>query len=127
MSAVACCRAVIWTARQHSPAARLRDAPLDMIDIMLEPASHGGYEIAGTAAGVKNIQASGRLLEVAGKDVAQAPFPHVIQWLSGSPGEPHTLVLQRGGNRVTIHATAQSVFGKPALPMARITGRWRSP
>lgn len=101
---------MIWAARQHSPAARLRDAPLDMIGIMLEPASHGGYEVAGTAAGVKDIQVGDRLLEVDGRDVTRAPFSSVVNLLSGSPGTPRTLSLQRGGTHFTVHASVQTIL-----------------
>lgn len=88
----------------------VHDATLDMVGIMLEPAGHGGYEVAGTAAGVKGIEVGDRLLKVDGKTVSQAPFSNVVQLLTGSPGEPRTLVLQRNGVRVTVHATVQSIL-----------------
>ncbi|TAN04070.1 MAG: hypothetical protein EPN36_10145 [Rhodanobacteraceae bacterium] len=88
----------------------VRDASLDMVGIMLEPAADGGYEVASTAAGVKDIQVGDRLLEVDGKDVTHAPFSQVAQWLSGSPDESRTLVLQRGGARVTVHAATQTIL-----------------
>lgn len=77
---------------------------------MLEPAAHGGYEVAGTASGVKDIRIGDELLEVDGHDVTQAPFAKVASLLGGSPGTSRTLLLQRGGKRLTIHATVQHVL-----------------
>lgn len=89
--------------------ATVRDAPLDMVGIMLEPTKHGGYEIAGTAAGVKDIRVGDRLLQVDGKDVTQAPFSHVVELLGGAPGASRTLVLERDGARVTVRAAVQTI------------------
>jgi len=86
------------------------DATLNMVGIMLEPAVQGGYEVAGTAAGVKGIQSGDELLEVDGRDVTQAPFSTVANLLSGSPGTSRTLLLQRGQARLTVHAMVQPVF-----------------
>ncbi|MGH8184098.1 MAG: hypothetical protein ACREPH_10620 [Rhodanobacteraceae bacterium] len=82
----------------------------DMVGIMLEPATHGGYEIAGIATGVRNIKVGDRLLEVDGQDVTQAPFSRIVELLSGSPGARRTLLLQRGKTHTTVHATVQPVF-----------------
>jgi len=90
--------------------ATVRDASIDMVGIMLEPAAHGGYEVAGTAAGVKDIQVGDRLLEVDGRDVTRAPFSSVVNLLSGSPGTPRTLSLQRGGTHFTVHASVQTIL-----------------
>lgn len=90
--------------------ATVRDASIDMVGIMLEPAAHGGYEVAGTAAGVKDIQVGDRLLKVDGRDVTRAPFSTVVNLLSGSPGTPRTLSLQRGGTHFTVHASVQTIL-----------------
>ncbi len=88
----------------------VRDASIDMVGIMLEPAAHGGYEVARTISDVKDIRAGDELLEVDGHDVMQAPFAKVAGLLGGLPGTSRTLLLQRGGKRLTVHATVQSVF-----------------
>lgn len=88
----------------------VHDATIDMVGIMLEPAAHGGYEVAGTVSGMKDIHVGDRLLEVDGHDVTQAPFAKVADLLGGSPGVPRTLLLQRGPERLTVHATVQPVF-----------------
>lgn len=88
----------------------VRDTPLDMVGVMLEPAAHGGYEVAGTAEGVKDIHIGDELLEVDGRDVSQAPFSTVVKLLSGSPGTSRTLLLRRGHTRLTVHAMVQPVF-----------------
>lgn len=90
--------------------ASVRDAPLDMVGFTLEPAAHGGYAVAGIAAGVNNIRVGDRLLEVDGKDVTHAPFSRVIELLSGPAGATRTLVLQRDGARVTAHATVRHIL-----------------
>ena len=88
----------------------VHDATIDMVGIMLEPATHGGYEVAGTVSGMKDIHAGDRLLEVDGHDVTHAPFAKVADLLGGSPGTSRTLLLQRGSKRLTVHATVQPVF-----------------
>jgi len=88
----------------------VHDSPLDMVGIMLEPAVHGGYEIASVAHGAKDIQIGDELLEVDGRDISQAPFSTVVKLLSGSPGTSRTLLLQRGHTRLTVHAMVQPVF-----------------
>jgi C-terminal processing protease CtpA/Prc len=59
---------------------------------------------------MKDIHVGDRLLEVDGHDVTQAPFAKVADLLGGSPGVPRTLLLQRGPERLTVHATVQPVF-----------------
>lgn len=86
------------------------DAAIDMVGITLEPAAHGGYEVAGTVSGMKDIHVGDRLLEVDGHAVTQAPFAKVADLLGGSPGSSRTLLLQRGPQRLTVHATVQPVF-----------------
>jgi hypothetical protein len=88
----------------------VRNTPLAMVGIMLEPAARGGYEVAGTTSGVKDIRIGDELLKVDGHDVTQAPFSQVATLLSGSPGTSRTLLLQRGGKRVTVHARVQSIL-----------------
>ena len=87
-----------------------QDAPLEMVGVMLEPSADGGYKIAGTAAGVHDIQVGDRLLEIDGKETARESFSSVVEQLSGSPGDRRTLVLDRAGARVTVHAAVQTVL-----------------
>lgn len=90
--------------------ARVRDAALDMVGVMLEPAASDSYEVAAVAPGVRGITPGDRLLSVDGHGVTGLPFSRVASWLSGTPGDKHLLVLERGGSRSTIDATIQSVF-----------------
>lgn len=88
----------------------VRDGSIDMVGIMLEPATHGGYKVVGTVSGVRDIRIGDELLEVDGHDVTRAPFSTVANLLGGSPGTSRTLLLQRGPTRLTVHAKVQSVF-----------------
>lgn len=88
----------------------VHDPGIAMVGIMLEPAAHGGYEVAGTLSGVKDTRIGDELLEVDGQNVTQAPFSKVANLLSGSPETPRTLLLQRSGKRLTVHAMVQPVF-----------------
>jgi hypothetical protein len=88
----------------------IRDAPLDMVGVMLEPAARGGYEVAGTTGDEKDIRIGDVLLGVDGRDVTRAPFSTVANLLNGSPGTSRTLLLQRGGTRLTVRATVQSIL-----------------
>lgn len=90
--------------------ASVRDAPLDMAGIMLEPAARGGYEVAAVATGVKGIAPGERLLEVDGHDVTRMPFARVAGLLGGAVGTRHALVLERGGARATVEASVQTIF-----------------
>lgn len=88
----------------------VQDAPLDMVGVMLEPAAHGGYEVAGTVSGLKDVRAGDTLLDIDGHDVSQAPFAKVANLLGGSPGASRTLLLQRGPERLTVHARVQPIL-----------------
>lgn len=88
----------------------VRDTPLSMVGVILEPAQEGGYEVAGTTAGVQGIRAGDRLLEIDGRDVTEVPFSTVANLLGGSPGTSRTLVLERAGARVIMHAAVQTVL-----------------
>lgn len=96
----------VYLAGSASP----RDAPLDMVGIMLEPAARGGYEVAAVASGVHGITPGDRLLSVEDHDVTRLPFPQVIGLLSGTPGSKRSLVLESGAARSTVKATVQSIF-----------------
>jgi len=88
----------------------VRDASVDMVGIMLEPAPHGGYEVAGTISGMKDIRVGDELLEVDGHDATRAPFSRIATWLGGPPGTARTLLLQRGGRRLTVRAMVQPIL-----------------
>lgn len=90
--------------------AGVRDAPLDMVGIMLEPAARGGYEVAAAAAGASGIGRGERLLEVDGQEVTRMPFSRVAGLLGGAAGTKHALVLERDGARKTVQASVQSIF-----------------
>lgn len=88
----------------------VRDTPLDMVGVMLEPAAHGGYDVAGIAPGVKDIRIGDELLKVDGRDIRRAPFSTVVNLLSGSPGTSRTLLVQRGQTSLTVHAMVQPIL-----------------
>lgn len=90
--------------------AHVRDTAIDMVGVILEPAAHGGYDIAAVAPGVHDIKPGDRLLGVDGHEVTDAPFSRVAGWLAGTPGDKRVLVLQRAGARATVTATVQSLF-----------------
>lgn len=90
--------------------AQAHDEPLDMVGVTLEPAGHGGYDVAAVVPGVHGIKPGDRLLSVSGRDVTGLPFARVIGLLSGTPGEKRALVIERGGARATVKATVQPVF-----------------
>lgn len=90
--------------------ARTRDAALDMVGVMLEPAARGGYEVTAVAPGVRGITPDDRLLGVDGHDVTATPFSRVMGLLSGTPGSKRSLVVERGSARSTVEASVQSIF-----------------
>jgi hypothetical protein len=56
-------------------------------------------------ATVATVLAGDRLLRVDALEVANAPMGAVIDALRGTPGATRTLVLERAGKRITVHAT----------------------
>lgn len=90
--------------------ATVRDAPIDMIGVMLEPAAQGGYEVAGTITGTTGIEVGDRLLKVDGHDVVLLPFSHIAKLLGGSPGTTHALTLQRGQLSLRVDATVRPIL-----------------
>ncbi|WHZ19209.1 MAG: hypothetical protein OJF55_001358 [Rhodanobacteraceae bacterium] len=89
--------------------AKVRDAPIDMVGVMLEPAAQGGYEVAGTI-GTKDIEVGDRLLKADGHDIAQLPFWRIAELLGGTPGTTHALTLQRGPESLRVHATVRPIL-----------------
>lgn len=91
-------------------AAAKRQEHLDMVGIMLEPASDGSYEVVKKLANQPHIQVGDQLLKVDGHSVTHAVFPDVVRWLGGQPGQQHTLTVKRGGKTMTIKATVHTIL-----------------
>jgi hypothetical protein len=90
---------------QGGGAPRARD--LDIVGLTLRPEGDGGCIVAGvlTRDGVpvvEGVRPGDRLLRVDGLDVAEATMGAVVGALRGRPGSSHRLVLQRGGERLTM-------------------------
>lgn len=86
------------------------DNGIDMVGIMLEPASGGGYEVVRTLPGVSHVKVGDRLLKVDGHAVTGVPFSDVVDWLDGKPGQTHRLTLERGGKSMTTLATVRTIL-----------------
>ena len=83
---------------------------LDIVGLTLSPKGNGTFVVAGVVSRsgrptVPGVQPGDRLLQVDGFEATGAPMGAVIEALRGTPGAARTLLLERGGQRITIRAT----------------------
>lgn len=88
----------------------------DLVGIALLPHGDGRYtvcHVAGASSRVlaDSVRPGDRLLSVDGRAVQGIPLGRAVDMLRGRPGEMHTLVLQRGDERIEVHVPVQRILG----------------
>jgi hypothetical protein len=92
---------------QAGPSVDLND--FDIVGLTLRAEPDSSFTIVGVVRRdglptVEEVQPGDKLIRVDGLDTAHAPMGKVVDALRGTPGSTRSLVLERGGKRVTIKA-----------------------
>ena len=82
---------------------------LDIVGLTVRPEADNGFAVAGVVSRdgkptLDGVQSGDRLISVDGLDVADKTMGAVVDALRGRPGSKHTIVLERGGRRLTVEA-----------------------
>jgi hypothetical protein len=83
---------------------------LDIVGLTLRPEADGGFAVAAVATrdgipAVDGVEAEDRLIRIDRLDTAGATMGEVVAALRGAPGERRTLLIDRGGERISVEAT----------------------
>ncbi len=88
---------------------------MDLVGLTLRPQGDGSYQVIGVGQmdggpAVSGVEVGDVLLEVDNLKITGATMGSAVDALRGKPGDVHTLVLDRGGTRVSIQAKVEHLL-----------------
>ena len=88
---------------------------MDMVGLVLSPYTDGTYRITAVANRndfqvLRSIKPNDRLLQIDGQDVQARSLNYVVDTLRGGPGNVHTLLLEREGEKFTVNAPTAHIL-----------------
>ena len=103
---------------------RTQSTEFDVVGLILRPEADRRYTMLGVAdyegkPSVPEVNAGDVLLGVDGGPATGATMGQIWSLLGGTPGQIHTLILERDGKRFTVQAPVRRFLGTGAKPAVR--------